>query len=90
MAKITGDAPPTRPPRAEDYTEAGLPWFDYYAADLETLPGSAKLALVKSVAEMAAEKGEQVMGPDGEVNPGTVIGVGPKKPRPKARAVREG
>ena len=71
--EITGDAPPTRPPTAADYTKAGLPWFDYYAADLETLPGSAKLALVKSVAEMAAEKGEQVLGPDGEVNPSNVI-----------------
>jgi hypothetical protein len=88
--EITGDTLPIRPPTAEDYTKAGLPWFDYYAADQETLPGSATLALVKSVAEMAAEKGEQVMAPDGKVDPGTVIGAGPKKPRPKVRSVREG
>jgi len=87
--EITGAAPPTRPPTAEDYTKAGLPWFDYYAADLETLPGSAKLALVKSVAEMAAEKGEQVMGPDGDVKPGKIIDVGPKKARSKVRAPRK-
>lgn len=88
--KITGEAPPTRPPTAADYTSAGLPWFDYYAADLDTLAGAPALALVKSVIEMAAEKGEQPLGPDGEVNPGTVIGLGPGKPRPwPGRRVRE-
>jgi hypothetical protein len=80
--EITGEAPPTKPPTAADYTKAGLPWFDYYAADLETLPGAQNLALVKSVAEMAAEKGEQVLGPDGEVNPSTVISLGPGKASP--------
>jgi hypothetical protein len=30
---ITGEHPPTLPPSAKDYTKAGLPWFDYYAAD---------------------------------------------------------
>ena len=67
--EITGAAPPTKPPTAADYTSAGLPWFDYYAADLEALAGAAALTKVKSVAEMAAEKGEQVLGPDGEVDP---------------------
>lgn len=74
--EITGEEPPTKPPTAADYTKAGLPWFDYYAADLETLGGAQALALVKSMAEMAAEKGEQVLGPDGEVNPGTIISIG--------------
>src|SRR5580765_1747087 len=31
---ITGEAPPTRPPTAKDYTRAGYPWFDYYDAEL--------------------------------------------------------
>lgn len=75
--EITGEAPPTKPPTAADYTKAGLPWFDYYAADLETLGGAPALALAKSVAEMAAEKGEQVLGPDGEVNPDAIISIGP-------------
>jgi hypothetical protein len=89
--EITGEAPPTRPPTAADYTKAGLPWFDYYAADLETLPGAKNLALVKSVAEMAAEKGEQVLGPDGKVDPATVISLQPRKDgTAKARPVREG
>lgn len=89
--EITGEAPPTRPPTAADYTRAGLPWFDYYAADLETLGGAQALAAVKSVAEMAEEKGEHVLDPDGEVNPGTIIHVGPgKSPYSKGRPVREG
>jgi hypothetical protein len=53
---------------------------DYYAADLETLAGAPALALVKSVAEIAAEKGEQVFGPDCAVNPTTVIDLAPPKP----------
>jgi hypothetical protein len=88
--EITGAAPPTKPPTAADYTKAGLPWFDYYAADLETLAGAPALTLVKSVAELAAEKGEQPLGPDGEVEPAAVIELGPGKlPRAKARPVRE-
>jgi hypothetical protein len=88
--EITGVAPPTRPPTAADYTKAGLPWFDYYAADLETLSGAPALALVKSVAEMASEKGDQVLGPDGEVNPGTIISIGPgETSHSKARSVHE-
>jgi hypothetical protein len=89
--EITGELPPTKPPTAEDYSKAGLPWFDYYAADLETLAGAPELTLVKSVAEMAAEKGEQPLGPDGEVDPAAVIPLGPDKPpQSKPRPVREG
>jgi hypothetical protein len=87
--EITGEAPPTKPPTAADYTKAGLPWFDYYAADFETLGGAPALALVKSVAEMASEKGEQVLGPDGEVNPATIVIIESGETPSKARPVRE-
>jgi hypothetical protein len=88
--EITGEAPPTKPPTAADYTKAGLPWFDYYASDLETLGGARALALVKGVAEIASEKGEQVLAPDGEVNPDTIISIAPgKTPHSAARPVRE-
>jgi hypothetical protein len=88
--ETTGETPPTRPPTAADYTEARLPWFDYYAADLKTVAGSPALPLVKGVAEMAQEKGEQVLGPDGDVNPGTVVDLGPgSQPLSKPRPVRE-
>lgn len=89
--EITGSAPPTRAPTAADYSKAGLPWFDYYAADLETLAGAAPLALAKSIAEVAAEKGEQVLGADGDVDPSPVVALGGGKlPRvQQPRTVRE-
>ncbi len=54
---ITGEAPPTTPPTAREYTAAGLPWFDYYAADRKALEGSEKLAELESVLEKAAREG---------------------------------
>jgi hypothetical protein len=85
--EITGEAPPTRPVTAADYTKAGLPWFDYYAADLETLAGAPELTAVKSVAELAEEKGEDPLGPDGKVDPAVIVKLGPKPHR--NRPVRE-
>ena len=82
--EITGEPPAARPPTAADYSSAGLPWFDYYA-EAETLAGAPALTMVKSVAELAAEKGEQVLGPDGDVEPGNVVQIGAgtrDKPRP--------
>ena len=54
------------------------------------LAGAQALTLARSVAEMAAEKGEQVLGPDGDVTPGVLIALGPDKaPHAKMR-FREG
>ena len=58
---ITGEAPPTMPPTAEQYTRAGLPWFDYYAPEEEAVAASDKLMGMKSVAGLSAEKGEKVL-----------------------------
>ena len=55
---ITGANPPTVPPTADEYRSMGIPWFDYYDDCLESLEGSEELAGLKSVLEMAAEKGE--------------------------------
>ncbi len=54
---ITGRMPPTTPPTAREYTEAGLPWFDYYA-DGEAVDGSGLLDGLKSVFRMGKEKGD--------------------------------
>jgi len=52
---------------------------------LRHLAARRRFALAKSVAEMAEEKGEQVLGPDGEVNPDTIINIGPgEMSHPKA------
>lgn len=58
---ITGDAPPTIPPTAKQYTDAGLPWFDYYAPDNEVIGGSDTLRGLKSVADMSKEKKEKIL-----------------------------
>lgn len=55
---ITGGAPPTEPITAEHYRNAGIPWFDYYAADLDAVEGSGILQRLKSVVELGKSKRE--------------------------------
>jgi hypothetical protein len=49
--QVTGQAPPTKPPTSKNYTDAGLPWFDYYNEKATALSGSSELAGLKSVYE---------------------------------------
>jgi len=53
---ITGRRPPSEPPTARQYTQAGYPWFDYYDAELKALGGAKALARLKSVKAMGQEK----------------------------------
>jgi hypothetical protein len=69
---ITGENPPTTPPTAEEYTRAGLPWFEYYAADLTALEGSDTLKNVKSVSQLGAEKGDNPLPENESVTPKNV------------------
>jgi hypothetical protein len=46
---VTGEAMPTKPITAKEYTSAGLPWFDYYS-DAAPLDGSSVLNGVQSIA----------------------------------------
>ena len=55
---ITKTEPPIRPPTAREYTEAGLPWFDYYGADLVALKGAKQLAGLDSVAAKGIKQGQ--------------------------------
>jgi hypothetical protein len=82
---ITGVAPPTKPPSAESYTKAGLPWFEYYAGDLRVLGGSVKLAGLDSVAALGIKKQEQPLPDNTPVDPKNIVKVGPN-----AHLVREG
>lgn len=88
--RITGKQPPTTPPSARDYTRAGLPWFDYYAADAKALGGSETLEGLDSVAEMGEKQGLKL--PDNEsVEPGNVVKLGkPGRVREGGPVVREG
>jgi len=83
---ITGERPPTKPMTPQDYTKAGLPWFDYYVADLQALEGAGALGGLKSLGKMTAQKGKPL--PDNApVSPQVVMPLGP---RGEGRPVREG
>ena len=80
---ITGEPASNEPPTAKDYSEAGLPWFDYYAKDLQALPGSDTLAGVKSVAGTFKDKtGAQLVGST-DVQTGKPVILGPILPGPR-------
>lgn len=81
--EITGHAPPSPPPTAQDYTRAGLPWFDYYDAELQALAGSAKLGGLRSVGAIGALKDKPPLPDNSPVAP-SVVHLGPKS------VVREG
>lgn len=69
----TGVAPPTKPPTAQDYTSAGLPWFDYYDETKAALAGSSELAGMDSIAAMLIKQGKGAMPGNGAVEPKRVI-----------------
>jgi len=83
---VTGDPPPTLPPTARQYEEAGLPWFDYYG-DGEAVEGSGTLAGLKSVHDLGAQKGADPL-PENE--PFDPDGVPVVKLGDRRHVVREG
>ena len=53
---VTNEKPPTRPPTAQEYTDAGLPWFDYYDADRKALAATTKLSKLESVSTLKSKQ----------------------------------
>jgi hypothetical protein len=82
----TGEAPPTQPPTAAEYTKAGLPWFDYYD-ETPAIEGSAILRGLKSVLQLGRKKGEMPVPENEPAGPKRVVVI--KKPR-SSDEVREG
>ena len=70
---ITGQAPPSKPPTASQYTKAGYPWFDYYDAEQKALEGSRTLAALKSVKEMGEQKRSQSLTEDESVSVTNIV-----------------
>jgi len=70
---ITGDAPPSVPFTSKEYTDHGLPWFDYYSDNSTALKGSEKLKGLKSVVEMGKEKGDNPLPENESVSPGKIV-----------------
>jgi len=84
---ITGEAPPTIPPTAKQYAQAGLPWFNYYDDSAKGVQGSGILNKLKSVLGMGDHKGETPL-PENEscTSQNTVT----LKPKRNPNEVREG
>ena len=85
--QITGVEPPTVPPTAKEYTEHGLPWFDYYAETPAVDGGGTLGKVLKSVGELGKGKVDAPLPENQTVVPGPVLRVGPVE-RP-GKAVRE-
>jgi hypothetical protein len=70
---ITGQNPPTTPPTSKEYTNANLPWFDYYAPELEAVDGSDILSRLKSVVTLGKQKGDVPLPENDSVTPEHVV-----------------
>jgi len=55
---VTGKRPPTKPFSAKEYTDSGLPWFEYYDDNAVSIDGSSILSKLKSVLQKGNDKGE--------------------------------
>jgi len=84
---ITGEQPPTVPPTAKMYNEAGLPWFEYYGEGKKAVEGGTWLQKLKSVATLGKEKGEVPLPENQSVTPDKVVQLRSKL---KKNQVREG
>lgn len=74
---ITDESAPNEPPTAQEYSTAGLPWFDYYGKDQGALPGGKMLGSVKSVAQIFKEKTGATLPNSTDVKTGKAIKLGP-------------
>jgi hypothetical protein len=71
--QITGANPPTTPPTATEYNDAGLPWFLWYDDKNAAIQGSEQLAGMKSVATLGKEKNQVPLPENKSVSPEHVI-----------------
>jgi hypothetical protein len=70
---ITGLQPPTTPPTSEEYTNAGLPWFEYYDDSASPIDGSDVLAGLESVVDMGHAKSDVPVPENVTVSPTNVV-----------------
>jgi len=73
--QITGKKPPTEPPTAKQYTDAGLPWFDYYDAEMKALQGSRILSALDSVAARTVKIGKGLFGGNEPIAPTRIVSI---------------
>lgn len=66
---ITGSDPPHPAPTAKSYTNAGLPWFEYYDDSQSAIKGTTILSKLKSIAQLSLAKKEVVLPENDPVTP---------------------
>jgi hypothetical protein len=71
----TGQPAPGKPPTADDYANAGMPWFEYYD-DRAALDGAKPLAQLDSVAAKGVKLGQKPLTDNGPIKPAVVIPLG--------------
>lgn len=69
---ITGENPPPTPVTPQQYKQAGIPWFDYYD-ESPALPGSNRLANLKSLYTLAHERRDDSLPPNDPAVPTSII-----------------
>ena len=74
--RITSKEPPANPPTSDDYTKAGLPWFDYYWSS-PTLAGAPAFSGLKSVNEMSQDPPDATIGIEAATDRSKVVLLGP-------------
>ncbi|MCE9614871.1 MAG: hypothetical protein K8T26_11380 [Lentisphaerae bacterium] len=67
--QVSGENPPTTPPTSKEYTDAGLPWFEWYDDKNNPLAGNEALAGMKSVVQMGTQKGDVPLPENQSVTP---------------------
>ena len=77
--EITGEEPPMTQVSASDYSNAGLPWFEYYDADKETIKSAAALGKIKSFQQAYGEKGEPTWANETRESKPKVISLGKRE-----------
>jgi hypothetical protein len=70
---ITHTDPPHPPPTSKSYTDAGLPWFEWYSDRSAPLKGSKTLSTLKSVAKLGQKKNEAPLHENESVTPDNII-----------------
>ena len=75
--RVTGERPPTRPPNAQDYAAAGLPWFEWYDDERRALEAMPELARLRGIDEMHRQLTGQPLAEEPMSVPRTVTRSGP-------------
>jgi len=83
--QVTGENPPIKPPTAQKYAQAGLPWFLWYDEQHASLAGADKLAGLQSVAGPAQAGHIEAPAKNQGATPERVIAIGPGLPGKRVR-----